>query len=83
MMEMKRPALPLTGGCPCEAVRFEVSAMPLLAYACHCTECQRWSGSAFSMSSRSPRNHFVWYAGSQSPGADTATGLWLPAYHTN
>ena len=50
MTEMKRPALPLTGGCPCEAVRFEVSAMPLLVYACHCTECQRWSGSAFSMS---------------------------------
>ena len=50
MMEMKRPALPLTGGCPCEAVRFEVSAMQLLVYACHCTECQRWSGSAFSMS---------------------------------
>ncbi len=50
MIEMKRPALPLTGGCPCEAVRFEVTAMPLLVYACHCTECQRWSGSAFSMS---------------------------------
>ena len=50
MMEMKRPALPLAGGCPCEAIRFEVTAMPLLLYACHCTECQRWSGSAFSMS---------------------------------
>jgi hypothetical protein len=24
--------------------------MPLLVYACHCTECQRWSGSAFSVS---------------------------------
>jgi hypothetical protein len=50
MMKMKRPALPLTGGCPCGAARFEVTAMPLLVYACHCTECQRWSGSAFSMS---------------------------------
>jgi hypothetical protein len=49
-MKMKRPALPLTGGCPCEAVRFECTAMPLLVYACHCTECQRWSGSAFSVS---------------------------------
>jgi hypothetical protein len=44
------PALPLAGGCPCEAVRFEVTALPLLVYACHCTECQRWSGSAFGMS---------------------------------
>jgi Glutathione-dependent formaldehyde-activating enzyme len=49
-MKMKRPALPLTGGCPCETVRFECTAMPLLVYACHCTECQRWSGSAFSIS---------------------------------
>jgi hypothetical protein len=24
--------------------------MPLLVYAYHCTECQRWSGSAFSLS---------------------------------
>jgi hypothetical protein len=30
-------------------VRFEITAMPLLVYACHCTECQRWSGSAFSL----------------------------------
>ena len=50
MTKVKRPALPLTGGCPCGAARFEVSTMPLLVYACHCTECQRWSGSAFSMS---------------------------------
>ena len=50
MTKMKLPNLPLSGGCPCEAVRFEVIAMPLLVYACHCMECQRWSGSAFSMS---------------------------------
>ncbi len=50
MTEMKRPALPLTGGCPCGTIRFEVTAMPLFVYACHCTDCQRWSGSAFSMS---------------------------------
>jgi hypothetical protein len=24
--------------------------MPLLIFACHCTECQRWSGSAFGLS---------------------------------
>jgi hypothetical protein len=48
--KLHAPALPLSGGCPCEAVRFQVTAMPLLVYACHCTECQRWSGSAFSLS---------------------------------
>jgi len=49
-MKLNVPALPFCGGCPCEAVRFVVKEMPLLVYACHCRECQRWSGSAFSMS---------------------------------
>jgi len=43
-----RPA-PLSfkaAGCPCEGrALFRSTAMPLLVYACHCTECQRWSGS--------------------------------------
>jgi hypothetical protein len=44
-----RPALPLTGGCLCGAIRYEISAHPLLLYACHCTNCQTQSGSAFAM----------------------------------
>jgi hypothetical protein len=42
--------LPLTGGCQCGAVRYEIKAEPLTLYACHCTECQRQSGSAFALS---------------------------------
>jgi hypothetical protein len=42
--------LPLTGGCQCGAVRYEIRAQPLTVYACHCTECQRQSASAFSLS---------------------------------
>jgi hypothetical protein len=48
-MPAKQPSFPLTGGCGCGAIRYEVSAMPLLVYACHCTECQRRSGSAFAL----------------------------------
>jgi hypothetical protein len=48
-------ALPLTGGCQCGAVRYEVTAPPLTVYACHCTECQRLSASAFGMSMPVPR----------------------------
>jgi hypothetical protein len=55
---LRRPDLPLTGGCPCEAVRYEVSAMPLIVYACHCMECQRWSGSAFGLSMPVMAKHF-------------------------
>jgi hypothetical protein len=49
MGERKRPSLPLRGGCACGAIRYQVGAMPLFLYACHCTDCQRQSGGAFSM----------------------------------
>jgi hypothetical protein len=39
----------LTGGCRCGGVRYSLN-LPQLprAYACHCLDCQTWSGSAFS-----------------------------------
>jgi len=47
--------LPLTGGCLCGAVRYEVTAQRLLVTACHCTTCQTRSGSAFAMTMIVPR----------------------------
>ncbi|MBS0219542.1 MAG: GFA family protein [Proteobacteria bacterium] len=40
--------LPQCGGCVCASVRYGLSAAPLLAFACHCHDCQKRSGSAFS-----------------------------------
>lgn len=48
-MNARRPALPLTGGCPCGAIRYEIASFPLLLYTCNCTNCQRTSGSAFAL----------------------------------
>jgi hypothetical protein len=42
--------LPLTGGCNCGAVRFEVTEPPVGARYCHCTRCQRRTGTAASCS---------------------------------
>jgi len=42
--------LPLTGGCQCGAQRYRIRAAPLTLYACHCSECQAQSSSAFGMS---------------------------------
>ena len=47
---MKQVALPLTGRCQCGALRYSVSDAPLMIYACHCTNCQKQTGSAFVLS---------------------------------
>lgn len=38
----------LTGGCMCGEVRFEINNEPMAAVLCHCKDCQKLSGSAFS-----------------------------------
>jgi hypothetical protein len=45
-------SLPLTGGCNCGAVRFEVTEPLLSATYCHCTRCQRRTGTAASANAR-------------------------------
>ena len=37
------------GGCLCGKVRYKVSAEPVFAGVCHCKNCQKGSGSAFSV----------------------------------
>lgn len=46
------PDLPLTGGCLCAGVRFEVTELPLFASYCHCARCQRRTGSGASAQAR-------------------------------
>jgi hypothetical protein len=35
------------GGCACGAVRYRLTSDPLFVHCCHCTRCQRQTGSAF------------------------------------
>jgi hypothetical protein len=55
---MSELTLPWEGGCRCGAVRFAVSAPPLMTFACHCTGCQRMTASAFSLSVLVPDQGF-------------------------
>jgi hypothetical protein len=46
------PELPLKGGCMCGGVRFEVTAPLVSAGYCHCTRCQRRTGTGASAFAR-------------------------------
>jgi hypothetical protein len=66
------PDSPLTGSCGCGAVRFTLSEPPNAAAYCHCTRCQKRTGTATQASAR------------VSPGSVTVTqgeehlGAWSP-----
>ena len=49
---MGEPSFPLTGGCGCGAVRFEIREPFASANYCHCTRCQRRTGTAASANGR-------------------------------
>lgn len=72
-----RPSLPLTGGCPCGAVRYEVSAFPLLLYACHCTNCQRQSGAAFALNMPVRTSAFRLTSGAPKAWRRPGTASWF------
>src|SRR5947208_16511920 len=57
-----------TGGCACGAIRYEVSADPIVMFNCHCRDCQKTSGGpytpvfyvpakAFKITNGSPKYH--------------------------
>jgi hypothetical protein len=39
----------ITGGCRCGSIRYRVTKAPLFVMACHCTDCQEQTSSAFSL----------------------------------
>src|SRR5260370_2007527 len=38
----------ITGGCPCGAIRYEVTAEPIVTFNCHCRDCQKTTGGAYT-----------------------------------
>ena len=48
----------VTGQCHCGAIAFEAEVDPARVSACHCTDCQRLSGSAYRASVPAPKETF-------------------------
>jgi hypothetical protein len=59
------PQAPLQGGCLCGAVRFEITAPFLSAGYCHCTHCQRRTGTGSSANGRVAQEGFRLLAGEE------------------
>ena len=45
----RMPKLPLHGACRCGKITYRVTQAPRFSFACHCTDCQSLSASAFSL----------------------------------
>ncbi|WP_136636661.1 GFA family protein [Pseudooceanicola onchidii] len=72
---MPTPTLPLRGQCRCGATTIEVTAAPIMTAACHCTGCQRMSGSAFSLTAMIPTAGFAVTKGEPVVGGAKSEGL--------
>jgi hypothetical protein len=51
---MTSPEPPLNGACLCGSIQITATKPPLLTFACHCRDCQKFSASAYSLSAMFP-----------------------------
>jgi hypothetical protein len=56
---------PVTGGCLCGAVRYEVTQPFKRANFCHCSRCRKHTGAAASTQGRVPQDGFRLTAGAE------------------
>ena len=48
-MTKSESGYPLTGGCDCREVRYQMETSPLFVHCCHCRWCQRETGASFAL----------------------------------
>ncbi|KAE8165473.1 Mss4-like protein [Aspergillus tamarii] len=48
----------LAGSCMCGAIAYASSSEPLVTALCHCVDCQKWTGGAFTSNVIVPRDSF-------------------------
>jgi len=58
----------LEGGCTCRYIRYRLASKPLIVHCCHCTWCQRETGSAFVINALFPASDVVHLNGEHDEG---------------
>ncbi|CAM1510962.1 Fc.00g084750.m01.CDS01 [Cosmosporella sp. VM-42] len=48
----------LSGGCMCGAIGYESTSDPQVTALCHCLDCQKWTGGAFTSNAIVPEDSF-------------------------
>jgi len=56
-----------SGSCCCRAVRYRLLAEPMFVHCCHCTDCQRHTGSAFAINALIETSRIELLAGAPEP----------------
>lgn len=75
------PEPALTGRCLCGAVRFEISEPLVSSHYCHCTRCQRRTGTASSAGGMTREGTFSITRGDDLiTGYDPGGGGWLKSF---
>ena len=73
------------GGCVCGSVRYRISGLPLRATICHCTWCQRRTGSAFGVELVFEKDQVLFHSDSLSVyrKISDVSGRWLDQHFCN
>ena len=58
---------PLHGSCFCGALRYRFEMPPLFVHCCHCSDCQKQSGSAFAINALIERDRITLLSGEPEP----------------
>lgn len=66
-MSQTQAVQPLSGGCACGGVRYQMQTPPMFVHCCHCRDCQRQTGSAFVLNALIETERIQLTAGAPAP----------------
>ena len=72
----------ITGQCLCGSIKYEIGSEPTVTGICHCKNCQRQAGSAFSTLAAVPGSDFRFTSGEPKlyQDSDTSSGNTVERY---